>query len=77
MTAASYLSELAALSPDAPVSTEVQLAAAGQAILDSAVGADLVTMTPHAGSGIARTVLGSTADAVIRGCTKPVLIVRA
>ena len=73
--AAAYLRELAALIPDVRVSTEVQLGGAGQAILDSAVGADLVTMTPHAGSGVA-TVLGSTTDAVIRGCTKPVLIVR-
>ncbi len=72
-----YLSRLVALIPDVPASTEAPLAPAGQAILDAAAGADLVMMTPHARSGIARTVLGSTTDAVLRGCAKPVLVVRA
>jgi hypothetical protein len=38
--------------------------------------ADLIVMTSHGRSGIARLVLGSVAEAVIRGSRLPILLVR-
>jgi nucleotide-binding universal stress UspA family protein len=39
-------------------------------------GADLIVMTTHGRSGVSRWVLGSVADRVLRGCNRPVLLVR-
>lgn len=39
-------------------------------------GADLVSMATHGYRGVKRAVLGSVADKVLRGCTKPLLLVR-
>ena len=47
-------------------------------ILDYAAAnnADLVSIATHGRSGLERTLLGSTADKVIRGANTPILIVR-
>jgi nucleotide-binding universal stress UspA family protein len=49
------------------------------AILDhlAETGADLVVMSTHGRSGLARFALGSVAETVLRGSTRPVLLVRA
>jgi len=39
--------------------------------------ADLIVMSTHGRSGLGRLILGSVAEAVLRGTTVPVLIVRA
>ena len=39
-------------------------------------GADLVSIATHGRGGAERTLLGSTADKVIRGASTPILIVR-
>lgn len=39
-------------------------------------GTDLVAMATHGYRGMKRAVLGSVADKVLRGCTKPLLLVR-
>ena len=41
-----------------------------------AVGADLIAMTTHGRSGLARLLLGSVADKVLRGSTLPLLVQR-
>lgn len=41
-----------------------------------ALGADLVVMTTHGRTGVSRSWLGSVADAVMRGATMPVLMIR-
>ena len=48
------------------------------AILDyaDAVSADLVAMSTHGRSGVARWLIGSVADRVVRGSPAPVLLVR-
>jgi nucleotide-binding universal stress UspA family protein len=48
------------------------------AILDEArqLGADLIAMTTHGRSGLARLLLGSVADKVLRGAALPLLIQR-
>lgn len=40
-------------------------------------GADLIAMSTHGRSGLARWVLGSIADKVVHGTSKPLLLVRA
>jgi nucleotide-binding universal stress UspA family protein len=57
------------------VVTDVQ---PGTAILHEAkaIGADLIALATHARHGIARLLVGSVADKVIRGCTLPVLVHR-
>jgi hypothetical protein len=40
------------------------------------VGADLIVMSTHALTGPMRTLLGSVADAVVRGSHRPVLLIR-
>ena len=47
-------------------------------ILDytAANNADLVSIATHGRSGVARALLGSTTDKVIRGAKTPILIVR-
>ena len=48
------------------------------AILDyaDAIGADLIAMSTHGRSGVARWLIGSVADRVVRGSPVPVLLVR-
>jgi nucleotide-binding universal stress UspA family protein len=52
---------------------------ASDAILDRSaeLGVDLIAMTTHGRSGLARALLGSVADEVVRRSTCPVLLVRA
>jgi nucleotide-binding universal stress UspA family protein len=42
----------------------------------SEMEADLIVMSTHALTGLARAVLGSTADEVVRNARRPVLLVR-
>ncbi|MCH1571535.1 MAG: universal stress protein [Longimicrobiales bacterium] len=53
-------------------------AQAGHGVLTEAeaVGADMVAMATHGRTGFSRTVLGSTADKVVRGSHDPVLLHR-
>jgi len=48
------------------------------AILDyaDAIGADLIAMSTHGRSGVARWLIGSVADRVVRGSSAPVLLIR-
>jgi nucleotide-binding universal stress UspA family protein len=41
-----------------------------------AAGADMIVMTTHGRSGLGRLVLGSVAEAVLRGTRRPLLLVR-
>ncbi len=41
-----------------------------------AAGADMIVMTTHGRSGLGRPVLGSVAEAVLRGTRCPLLLVR-
>jgi nucleotide-binding universal stress UspA family protein len=61
-----------------PIETYVWQGPAAPAILDMARvhEADLIVMTSHGRSGIARLILGSVAEAVIRGSRVPILLVR-
>jgi nucleotide-binding universal stress UspA family protein len=78
--AASYLTVLAERLRDAGVAAEVDYPndRASEAILDQAIalGADLIAMTTHGRSGLARALLGSVADEVVRRSRCPVLLVR-
>jgi nucleotide-binding universal stress UspA family protein len=58
--------------------TVIDGGSAAEAILQAAqrLGADAVTMASHGRSGVARTVMGSVAEAVLRGSDKPVFVVR-
>ncbi len=61
------------------VSTRVVIAAhAAAGVLDTLAepGHDLVALATHGAGGFRRLVLGSVADQVIRGASKPVLVVR-
>jgi nucleotide-binding universal stress UspA family protein len=40
-------------------------------------GIDLIVMTTHGRSGLGRLILGSVAEAVLRGTTVPILVLRA
>jgi nucleotide-binding universal stress UspA family protein len=62
-----------------PVTTRVVIASqAAAGVLDTLAerGQDLVALATHGTGGIRRLVVGSVADHVIRGASKPVLIVR-
>jgi nucleotide-binding universal stress UspA family protein len=61
-----------------PIETYVWQGPAAAAIIDMARAhqADLIVMTSHGRGGIARLVLGSVAEAVVRGSRLPVLLVR-
>jgi nucleotide-binding universal stress UspA family protein len=61
-----------------PIETYVWQGPAAPAIIDMARvhKADLIVMTSHGRSGIARVALGSVAEAVIRGSRLPILLVR-
>jgi nucleotide-binding universal stress UspA family protein len=60
------------------VTYEVTSGPVAETILDFAVGieADLIAMSTHGRSGLARMVIGSVADEVVRRSHLPVLLVR-
>ena len=61
------------------VETHVWYGPPAAAIVEAAEAqkADLIVMSTHGRSGLGRLVLGSVAEAVLRGTTVPILIVRA
>jgi nucleotide-binding universal stress UspA family protein len=65
---------------DLPVDTHVAahdfLESAAPAVLEEAEGADLIVMATHGRGRVARFLLGSVADQVVRGADVPVLVVR-
>jgi nucleotide-binding universal stress UspA family protein len=77
-----YLNDLAQrlreLHPGLLVTWICPEAPAGQAILDQAreLNVDLIALTTHGRSGLARMIMGSTADEVLRKATCPVLLLR-
>lgn len=64
--------------PNVQVSYEVSGGPIAETILDYASGveADLIAMSTHGRSGIARIVIGSVADEIVRRSNLPVLLVR-
>lgn len=58
------------------VTTEVATGEAKPAILKAAADTDLIVIATHGRSGLSRILLGSTAEAVIREATCPVLVIR-
>ena len=50
--------------------------AASIVVAADAAGADMIVMTTHGRSGLGRLVLGSVAEAVLRGTRRPLLLVR-
>jgi nucleotide-binding universal stress UspA family protein len=58
--------------------TVIDGGSAAEAILQAAqrLGADAIALGSHGRSGLARTVMGSVAEAVLRGSDKPVFVVR-
>lgn len=58
--------------------TEARIGSPAAAILESAAanGADLIAMTTHGRGGVARLLMGSVADKVLRGATVPLLVSR-
>jgi nucleotide-binding universal stress UspA family protein len=61
------------------VETSVWYGPPAAAIVEAAavVKADLIVMTTHGRSGLGRLILGSVAEAVLRGTTTPILLLRA
>jgi nucleotide-binding universal stress UspA family protein len=61
------------------VQTSVWYGPPASAIVEAArVGkADLIVMSTHGRSGLGRLILGSVAEAVLRGTTTPILLLRA
>jgi nucleotide-binding universal stress UspA family protein len=61
------------------VETSVWYGAPAVSIIDAARAqrAGLIVMTSHGRSGLSRLVLGSVAEAVLRGTTTPILLLRA
>jgi nucleotide-binding universal stress UspA family protein len=78
--AAAYLTGVAERMREAGVEAQVDYPndRASDAILTRAaqLGADLIAMTTHGRSGLARALLGSVADEVVRRSQCPVLLVR-
>jgi nucleotide-binding universal stress UspA family protein len=66
-----------AVDRDVPTTSEVVQGRPSRRILDVAEqrGADLVVLGTHGRSGVRRLLLGSVAEAVVRGATTPVLTV--
>lgn len=64
--------------PKVQVTYEVSGGPIAETILDYASGveADLIAMSTHGRSGIARMVIGSVADEIVRRSNLPVLLVR-
>lgn len=77
---ADYLEHLAAdLTADGyKVTTETSTGPVAETIIEFAqgVGADLIAMSTHGRSGLARWFIGSTADKIVRAATLPVLLTR-
>ncbi len=73
-----YLARIATTCPAGTTVHSVTDMAVGRAILDEAAGPDVgaIALATHGRSGLARLVLGSVADEVIRHTTRPVLIYR-
>jgi nucleotide-binding universal stress UspA family protein len=61
------------------VDTSVWYGPPASAIVEAArvANADLVVMTTHGRSGLGRLILGSVAEAVLRGTSTPILLLRA
>ena len=61
------------------VETSVWYGPPASAIVEAArvAKADLIVMTTHGRSGLGRLILGSVAEAVLRGTTMPILLLRA
>ena len=61
------------------VETSVWYGPPASAIVEAArvANADLVVMTTHGRSGLGRLILGSVAEAVLRGTSTPILLLRA
>ena len=61
------------------VETSVWYGPPASAIVEAArvAHADLVVMTTHGRSGLGRLILGSVAEAVLRGTSTPILLLRA
>lgn len=61
------------------VTTKVVMGNAAEEIIRAAdeTNADLVAMSTHGRSGLSRWAFGSVADRVLRGGSKPVLVIRA
>lgn len=81
IAAREYLERAAAPARDRGLSVEMEVAVdaqAGHGILKTARERDvgLVAMSTHGRGGVARAVLGSTADKVIRGAHRPLLVYR-
>lgn len=64
--------------PDAPEGIVIENSGAASGIVDAAKAweADLIVLSSHGRGGAERVVLGSVADKVIRGTTRPVLVIR-
>ncbi len=60
------------------MTTETSTGPAAETILEFAqeMHADLIAMSTHGRSGLARWFIGSTADKVVRAATLPVLLAR-
>lgn len=78
--AAAYLDEVVARLQQHGVKSgrEVPEGAPAEAIIACArdLNADLIAMTTHGRGGLGRVVMGSVADAVLRGAPCPVLLIR-
>lgn len=75
-----YLREMSALLQAQGLKTSIAVTGGpvADAILDyaDAIGADLIAMSTHGRSGVARWLIGSVADRVVRGSPMPVLLIR-
>lgn len=73
-----YLERMVAQSPPGTTSHEVIDLSVGRAILEEAVRihAGAIAISTHARGAIARMVIGSTADEIIRHCALPILVYR-
>jgi len=60
------------------VESSVWYGPAARAIVEAASfhSVDLIVMTTHGRSGIGRLILGSVAESVLRGTTRPILLIR-
>ena len=76
-----YLDHLAARLHESgvPVSTDLRYGDVAEAILDYAeeVDADLIVMSTHGRTGVARWLLGSVANKIVQGAACPVLLIRS
>ncbi len=71
--------DAAALGVDVKVASVLRRGSAWQQIIEGAkeCGADLIVMGTHGHTGLARALIGSTAEKVVRMSTVPVLTVHA